>query len=117
MKTTQQAGDAGQRKARTEGWLLMDKLGAIGALLAAAAAPCCFPLLAAAGAALGLSALQSLRGYVEYTIQTMVVLALVGDLIAYRRHRHGGPLAVGLGAAAFLFFAYYSYYHVLLLYS
>ena len=61
-----------QTEARKAGrWLVLDKLGAVGAFLAAAAAPCCFPLLAAVGAALGLGAFQSLRGYMDYAIQAM----------------------------------------------
>ena len=104
-------------KPRTSGrWLLLDKLGALGAFLAAAAAPCCFPLLAAVGAALGLGSLQSLRGYMDHAIQAMVLLALAGDFIAYRKHRQRLPLVVGITAAGVVFFAYYGYYHVALVY-
>jgi mercuric ion transport protein len=107
-----------QSDARPVGrWLLLDKLGAIGALLAASAVPCCFPLLAAVGATLGLGALQSLRGYMDYAIQAMVALALVGNVMAYRQHRRLGPLVLELTATAFVFFAYYGYYHVLLIYA
>ena len=84
-------------------WLLLDKLGALGAFLAAAAAPCCFPLLAAVGAALGLGSLQSLRGYMDHAIQAMVLLALAGDFIAYRKHRQRLPLIVGITAACVVF--------------
>ena len=56
----------------------LDKLGAVGAFLAAAAAPCCFPLLAAVGAALGLGALQAWRGYMDYVIQGFVLVSGVG---------------------------------------
>ena len=97
-------------------WLVLDKLGAVGAFLAAAAAPCCFPLLAALGAALGLGAFQSLRGYMDYTIQAMAFLALLGDVLAYRQHRQREPLATGVAAAGVIFVAYYGYYHVALVY-
>ena len=103
------------RKARR--WLVLDKLGAVGAFLAAAAAPCCFPLLAAVGAALGLGALQSMRGYMDYLIQAMVLLSLVGNVLAHRQHHQRGPLVVGIVAAAVIFFAYYGYYHVALVYA
>jgi len=96
---------------------VLDKVGAIGAFLAAAMAPCCFPLLAAVGGALGLSALQSVRGYTDYTIQVMVVLALVGDVIAFRQHRQRGPLVMGVAAAGVAFFGYYGYYHAGLVYA
>ena len=101
---------------RGAAWLLIDKVGAIGGFLAAAAAPCCFPLLAGTGAALGLGALEPLRGYVDSGIQAMAVLALIGNLIAYRQHYHRGPLAVSVGAAAVIFVAYHSSYHVSLVY-
>jgi rhodanese-related sulfurtransferase len=41
----------------------LDKLGAVGAFLAAASAPYCFPLFATVGVALGLGALQLRSGY------------------------------------------------------
>ncbi|MCI0537995.1 MAG: MerC family mercury resistance protein [Verrucomicrobiales bacterium] len=97
-------------------WLVLDKLGTIGAFLAAAATPCCFPLLAAVGGALGLSALQSARGYVDYAIQAMVLLALLGDVLAYRQHRRRGPLVAGIAASALVFVAYHGYDHVSLVY-
>ena len=106
-----------RNSSRRDGWLLLDKLGAVGAFLAAAAAPCCFPLLAAVGAALGLGALHSLRGYMDYAIQAMVLLALAGNVLACRQHHQRGPLVVGIAAVAVVFFAYYGYYHVALVYS
>ena len=118
MNNTQQTEAVTARTRSGSGrWLLMDKLGPVGALIAAAAAPCCFPLLATAGAALGLGALHSLRGYVSYTIQAMVILSVFGSLAACRRHRQRGPLAVGVAAAVLVFFAYYAYYHVALIYA
>ena len=98
-------------------WLVLDKFGAIGAILTAATAPCCFPLVAAVGAALGLGALQSVRSYVDYAMQAMVTLALVGNILAWRQHRQRGPMLAGSIAAATVFFAYHGYYHVALIYA
>lgn len=95
----------------------MDKLGTVGGFLIAAAAPRCFPLLAAAGAALGLRALQSWRGYMDYAIQGFVALSAFGGVFAYRQHRQVWPLSVGLASAALVFFAYYASYHVQLIYA
>lgn len=95
----------------------LDKFGAVCALLAAAAAPCCFPLLAAVGAALGLGALQSWRGYMDYAIQGFVLLSVVGSAFAFRQHRQAWPLGVGLMSAALAFFAFYVSYHVALIYT
>src|SRR6266536_6314970 len=91
-------------------WLLLDKLGVLGAFLAAAAAPCCFPLLAAVGAALGLGALQSWRGYMDYAIQGFVLISAVGGVFAFRQHRQAWPLGVGLTSAVLVFFAFYASY-------
>src|SRR5882724_12448540 len=89
---------------------VLDKLGAVGAFLAAAAAPCCFPLLAAAGAALGLGFLQSWIGYMNYAIQGFVILSAIGCVFAFRQHRQVWPLSIGLVSAAIVFFAYYVNY-------
>ena len=95
----------------------LDKFGAVGALLAAAAAPCCFPLLAAVGAALGLGTLQVWRGYMDYAIQGFVLISAVGSAFAFRQHRQAWPLAIGLISAATVFFAFYVNYHVALIYA
>lgn len=95
---------------------VLDKFGAAGAFLAAAAAPCCFPLLAAVGAALGLGALQAWRGYMDYAIQGFTLLSAAGSLFAFRQHRQAWPLVIGLSSAALVFFAFYTSYHVTLIY-
>lgn len=95
----------------------LDKFGAMGAFFAAAAAPCCFPLLATLGAALGLGALQAWRGYMDYAIQGFVIISVVGNVLAFRQHRHVWLLAVGLASAATIFSAFYISYHVALIYA
>lgn len=95
---------------------VLDKLGAAGAVLAAAAAPCCLPLLAAVGAAFGLGALQAWRGYMDYAIQGFVLLSVAGGAFAFRQHRRVWPLAIGLSSAALVFFAFYASYDVAFIY-
>src|SRR5260370_12162552 len=85
--------------------LALDKLGAVGAFLAAAAAPCCFPLLAAVGAALGLGALQAWRGYMDYVIQGFVLVSGVGGVFAFCQHRQALSPAVLVGGGGGVFFA------------
>src|SRR5262245_53264925 len=82
----------------------LDKFGAVGAFLAAAAAPCCFPLLGTVSAALGLSALQSWRGYMDYAIQGFVALSVFGGFFAFRQHRQAWPVGrwTGERRSAFL---------------
>ena len=95
----------------------LDKFGTLGAFLAAAAAPCCFPLLATVGTMLGLGALQPLRGHIDYAIQAFVLLSTVGGVFAFRQHRQIWPLGIGLSGAAAVFYAFYISYHVALIYA
>lgn len=85
----------------------LDKVGAVGAVLAAAAAPCCFPLFASVGAALGLSFLERYESQVMYAIQACVLVSLIGAVFAYRRHRRIEPLALALVSVSVVFAFYY----------
>src|SRR5438128_2011606 len=75
-------------------WLTLDKLGAIGAIITAMASPCCFPLLATAAGLLGLGSFPFLRNHSSFLIQTMTVLAFVGQIAAYRQNRIRAPLFI-----------------------
>lgn len=88
--------------------LSLDKIGAVGAVLAAAAAPCCFPLLAAVGSLLGLSVLNPFVGYMAYVMQSLALLSLAGNYLAWRRHGKWMPLAIGGVGVALVFVGYYS---------
>lgn len=86
----------------------LEKIGTAGTWLAAAAsaAPCCLPLLASAGGALGLSFLAEYGTVLFYALQACVLLAAVGHGSAYRRHRNLFPLGLGWASAALLLYAY-----------
>src|SRR5262249_17429027 len=77
---------------------LLDKWGALGALMAALAAPCCFPLLAPLGFALGFGALLPWAEYALYGVAGCAVVAMVGSVVAFRSHRHLGWLLLGVGS-------------------
>jgi hypothetical protein len=77
---------------------LLDKGGTLGALLAAAAAPCCFPLLEPIGFALGFGALLPWAEYTLYGVAVCAVVAMVGSVVAFRSHRHLGWLLLGIGS-------------------
>ena len=66
----------------------LEKLGTVGAMLAAILCPICFPKLALIGAMLGLGALTPYEGWFAAAAQVFLVLALVGHVVAYRRHRN-----------------------------
>ncbi len=86
----------------------MEKLGTGGALLAALACPVCFPKFALVGAALGLGVLAPFEGYTALAVQGLFVLAYVGQVLAFRRHRNRWLLAFATGVTALLFAGFYA---------
>lgn len=79
---------------------IFDKVGSIGAVLAGAAVPCCFPFLSLFGSILGLSFLAPYESTITYVLQGFVLLALVGSFIAYRGHKKIAPLILALVSTA-----------------
>ena len=81
----------------------LDKLGSVGAIVAAAACPICFPKLALLGALFGLGAFSAYEAQLFIAAQALVVVAMAGHVLAYRRHRKRWLLAFAFacGAAAF----------------
>ncbi len=79
---------------------ILDKVGSVGAVIAGAAVPCCFPFLSLFGSILGLSFFAEYEGVIMYLIQGLVVLALVGSIIAYRGHRKALPLILSVLSTA-----------------
>lgn len=84
-----------------------EKLGTGGALLAALACPVCFPKFALIGAALGLGVLAPFEGYTAFAVQGLFVLAWIGQLMAFRRHRNAWLLAFATVTALLLFAGFY----------
>lgn len=88
----------------------LDRIGSAGALVAALAAPCCFPLFAAVGTAAGLSALGQSEGVILYIFQGFAVLTLAGLALSFRQHRDFAPLIVGtLGCANLAYHFYWEF--------
>jgi MerC mercury resistance protein. len=96
---------------------ILDKIGSLGAIFAAAAAPCCFPMLAVVGSLLGLSFLEPYEGTMLYVFQGFILLALVGTLLAYRQHRKWLPLVIGVICAALVLYAVRTDFNSLLIYG
>jgi|SRR5688500_1595067 mercuric ion transport protein len=81
---------------------VLDKLGSVGAVVAAAACPVCFPKLALIGALFGLGGLAAYEAHVFIAAQVLVALAMLGHILSFRQHRRQWLLAVSiLGGAAF----------------
>ena len=96
---------------------ILDKVGSVGAVIAGAAVPCCFPFLSLIGSILGLSFLAPYEAYVMYALQVLVVLALIGTVIAYRGHRKILPLALGIVSTASILYAINTDLNIYLLYG
>jgi mercuric ion transport protein len=82
----------------------LEKVGSIGAVVAAAACPICFPKLALIGAVFGLGALSAFEYQFLIATQALVVLALAGHALSFFRHRNHWVLAAAIvsGAAVFI---------------
>jgi hypothetical protein len=81
---------------------VLDKLGSVGALVAAAACPICFPKLALVGALLGLGSLAAYEAQLFIAAQALVVVAMIGHGLSFRQHDKQSLLALSLlGGAAF----------------
>jgi hypothetical protein len=88
----------------------LDRIGSVGALIAAIAAPCCFPLFAAIGTAAGLGALGQYENVIIYIFQGFAVLTMAGLALSYRRHGDPAPLIVGtLGCANLAYHFYWEF--------
>jgi len=79
-----------------------EKVGTIGSIFAAlaAATPCCLPLLAAVGASLGFGFLMPYQAVSEWVLQGFALVALLGGIIAFHRHKQLIPMLVMVGSVA-----------------
>jgi hypothetical protein len=87
----------------------LDKFGSIGALVAAAACPVCFPKLALIGAVFGLGAFSAYETQLVIAAQALVVLAVAGHVLAYRGHRRRWLLGLAIGSAIAVFAGLYAF--------
>ena len=85
----------------------LEKLGSVGAVVAAAACPVCFPKLALLGALLGLGAFGAYESQLFIAAQALVVIAVLGHAGSYLRHRNGWLLGVALASGAAVFAGLY----------
>jgi mercuric ion transport protein len=95
---------------------IVEKIGTIGALLAAAACPACFPMLAVVGTPLGLGIFRPFEGWVFIVFQILVVIAMAGSILSFFRHRRLVPLMAGLIGPLLIFLALYLWFNQFLLY-
>lgn len=87
--------------------LKLENYGSFGAVAAAAACPICFPKLALIGAFLGLGALAKYETFFFYGAHLLIVMALVGHVISYKKLRNRSLLALAIISAALFFVSLY----------
>ncbi|HVE89342.1 MAG TPA: MerC family mercury resistance protein [Burkholderiaceae bacterium] len=85
----------------------LNRFGTVGAVVAAAACPICFPKLALIGAAVGLGVFAPYERYVAIEVQALFALAFIGQIVAFRRHRNSWLLALSAITTGLLFAGYY----------
>lgn len=95
----------------------LDRIGSIGALLSAAAAPCCFPIFATVAAATGLGVFGPHETIVLYAFQAFALLSLVGLFVAYRSHHRIGPLLLGALSVAAIAYTFYWSFQLVVIYG
>jgi mercuric ion transport protein len=86
---------------------LVEKFGTVGAIIAAAACPICFPKIALVGAAVGLGVFAPYEGYIAVAVQVLFVLAFIGQALTYPRHKNLWLLILSGATTALVFIAYY----------
>lgn len=85
----------------------LEKADTVGALIAAAACPLCFPKLALIGAAFGFGALAPYEGYTLIAVSILVAVAWLAQLAAFRRHRNRALLSLATLAPATLYAGFF----------
>jgi len=94
----------------------LEKFGSFGAIIAAAACPICFPKLALLGALFGLGALAKYEVAFFYGAQILIVSALVGHVISYKKRTNRNLLALAIISAVLFFVSLYVFVSEILSY-
>jgi hypothetical protein len=85
----------------------LEKFGSVGAVVAAAACPICFPKLAVVGALFGLGAFSAYEAQLFIAAQALVLVTAAGHVLAYRQHRNARLLTSALLSAVLVFAGLY----------
>lgn len=82
----------------------LEKFGSVGAIVAAAACPICFPKLALVGTLLGLGGLGAYETQFFVAAQVLVGLAILGHVVSFWQRRSQPRLAFAILSGAAVFF-------------
>ena len=88
---------------------ILEKFGSFGAIIAAMACPICFPKLALVGALIGMGTLAPYETAFFFGAQLLVLLAVTGHAISYKKHQNRKLLTLVIGSAILLFISLYAY--------
>ena len=88
----------------------------MGAIVAAAGCPICFPALAAVGSVFGLGALAAYESQFLIITQIMVVLSLIFSVVSYRRTSYKSPLVLAICSGILFFGSWYLMFNQVLIY-
>ena len=94
----------------------LEKFGSFGAIIAAMACPICFPKLALVGALVGMGALAPYETAFFFGAQILVVLAVIGHALSYKKHRNWKLLALAVISTILLFISLYAFVSEILSY-
>lgn len=86
---------------------ILEKFGSFGSIIAAAACPVCFPKLALLGAVFGLGVLAPFETAFFYAAQIMVVMAVAGHFVSYKKHQNETIVLLASLSAILLFISLY----------
>jgi mercuric ion transport protein len=85
----------------------LENYGSFGAIVAAAACPICFPKLALLGAFFGFGALAKYEALFFYGAHILIVIALIGHALSYKKVQKRGPFALAIISAVLFFVSLY----------
>ena len=85
----------------------IDKLGTVGLFITAIFSPCCFPLFGFVVTALGLGSFELFGGWTMWVFQAMVIVAIFGLYISYRKHKCLYPLLTAIPSGLLIFYGYH----------
>lgn len=94
----------------------LEQFGSFGAIVAAAACPICFPKLALIGALVGLGTLVKYEVVLFYGAHILIVIALIGHVISYKKVQNRILLALAIVSAILFFVSLYIFVSEILSY-
>jgi len=96
---------------------MAEKFAPLGAVVAAAGCPVCFPALAGLGSALGLSLFARYEPQFLVLVQIFVILSMYLAYVSYKRTKNKYSLALSLISGLAMFFTWYAIYSPVVFYS